>query len=333
MDYVIQLTVRLIHPIKLQPGCYFYIFFPAFWLNSYGAITELTFLLSQRGNYAKAILQLREGQTILLDGPYAVLAAKGMGIAAILPLALSLAARRHHDERVRENLGALSQKNRAILKEISSATGKELEGLNKKKTELAKERQILLSKKLYRDAIKKIILFWSLESNAQIALAQEQLVALQALDPNNELFVVWCGFPRYRTGPAPFKESAYWKCLNPNSTKSFDVTVTSKLMEERSRLAGSFAVIASGDERFRAIVRSGAVEGMDSKGIRYVETEYQPQSVMQDREVRKYNRLTLKVAKQEEEAMKLKRKQSSRDSDESSLYSTVSESTFYSVQV
>lgn len=286
----IQLTIRLMYPMKLQPGCYFYIFFPAFWLkydilqsytamefwhppeSSYEAITELTFLLSRRGNHAKAISQLREGQTILLDGPYginyelqtyetAVLAAKGMGIAAILPLALSLAARRHHDDRVRENLGALSQRNRAMLKEISSATGKELESLSKKKAELAKERQKFLNKKLYRDAVKKIILFWSLENNEQIALAQEQLVALQALDPNNvgsplqfikniltlfnlkELFVIWCGFPRYRTGPAPFKESAYWKCLNPNPNKPFDTTIISKIKEERSLLAGSFAVI------------------------------------------------------------------------------------------
>ncbi|PKK42014.1 hypothetical protein CI102_12844 [Trichoderma harzianum] len=345
----LQLTVRLMHPMKLQPGCYFYIFFPAFWLkydilqsytamafwyppeSSYGTITELTFLLSRRGNHAKAISQLREGQTILLDGPYginyelqtyetAVLAAKGMGIAAILPLALSLAARRHHDDRVRENLGTLSQRNRAMLKEISSATGEELERLGKKKAELAKERQKFLAKKLYRDAVKKIILFWSLESNEQIALAQEQLVALQALDPNNELFVIWCGFPRYRTGPAPFKESAFWKCLNPNPNKPFDTTIVSKLKEERKLLAGSFAVIVSGDEKFRAIIRSGTVKAIDSKSIAFVETEFQPHGGTQKRV--EIGDIELVQAAQGQ-AMKLKQKR----------HSAISESSMYSIQV
>ncbi|KAK0755581.1 hypothetical protein N5P37_011823 [Trichoderma harzianum] len=354
----IQLTVRLLHPMKLQPGCYFYIFFPAFWLkynilqsytamafwhppeSSYEAITELTFLLSRRGNHAKAISQLREGQTILLDGPYginyelqtyetAVLAAKGMGIAAILPLALSLAARRHHDDRVRENLGALSQRNRAILKEISSAAGKELEILGKKKAELAKERQKFLNKKLYRDAVKKIILFWSLESNEQISSAQEQLAALQALDPNNELFVIWCGFPRYRTGPAPFKESAYWKCLNPNPNKPFDTTIISKIKEERGLLAGSFAVIVSGDANFRAIIRSGTVKAMDNKSIAFIEAEFQPHGAMQRRA--ETGDIELVQAAQGQ-AMKLKRKKQSRDSDGSS-YSAISESSMYSIQV
>ncbi|KAL7903763.1 hypothetical protein GGI35DRAFT_472882 [Trichoderma velutinum] len=281
---VLQLTIRLMHLIKLQPGCYFYIFFPAFWLNSYKAITELTFLLSRRGNYIKAISQLREGQIILLDGPYginyelqtyktAILVAKGMGIAVILPLALSLAARRHYDDCVRENLETLSQRNRAMLKEISSATGEELERL-------------------------------------------EQLVALQALDPNNELFVIWYGFPRYQTGPAPFKKSAFWKCLNPNPNKPFNTTIISKLKEERKLLASSFAVIVSGDESFRAIIRSGTVKAIDSKSIAFVETEFQPHGEL--------------VQVTQGQAIKLKRKKQSRDLD-GSLYSAISESSMYSI--
>ncbi|KAL7946797.1 hypothetical protein V8C42DRAFT_352309 [Trichoderma barbatum] len=220
---VLQLIIRLTHPIKLPPGSYFYIFFPAIWLkynSSNGDVTELIFILLRRGDHAKAISQLREGQAILLDGPYVVLAAKGMGIAAMLPLALGLAVRRHYDNTVRKKLEELSEKNRSILKEISSAIGKDLESFGQKEAELAKER----------DAVKKIDLFWSLET-------------LQALDPHNELFVVWCGFLRHRTGHAPFKESMFWKCLNPNLSWSFDTIIVSKLKEERSRLPGSLAVI------------------------------------------------------------------------------------------
>lgn len=218
----LQLTIRLAHPIKLQPGCYFYLFLPAFWFkydifqsctamafwyppeDACGAVTEITFLLSRRGNHGNAISRLREGQPILLDGPYGmdyglqkyetvILAVKGMGIAATLPLALSLATRQHHDERVRDKLQELASKGKAIAKQQSAATtDNDLKILEQNKMNLAKERREYSSKKLHRDSIKKIVLFWSLESNEQLSLAQQQLIALQALDPRNVRCIPFC---------------------------------------------------------------------------------------------------------------------------------------------
>ncbi|KAL7786274.1 hypothetical protein V8C37DRAFT_392444 [Trichoderma ceciliae] len=356
----LQLTIRLMHPIKLQPGCYFYIFFPAvcvkydvfqsytamaFWYppeSACGAVAELTFLLSRRGNHATAISRLREGQTILLDGPYGmnyglqkyetvILAAKGMGIAATLPLALSLAARRQHDEHIRDKLEELSKKRKAVVKQHSSAIDKDLESLSQNKSKLAQEQRKFSSKKLYRDSIKKIVLFWSLESNEQLILAQEQLMALQSLDPRNELFIVWCGLTRHQAGYAPFKESAFWKCLNPKPNRGFDSIIVSKLKEERSRLSGNLAVIVSGDEGFRAMIRTGAVEGIDNKNITFVEAEFQPKSAVQKWAETRHSKLAFKTVHQEQ-ALKVKQNKQSRDSD-GSLYSTVSDSSLYSIQV
>lgn len=211
----LQVTIRLTHPIKLQPGCYFYLFLPAFWFKydifqSYtavafwcppedacGAVTEVTFLVSRRGNHGNAISRLREEQTILLDGPYGmdyglqkyetvILAVKGMGIAATLPLALSLAARQHHDERVRDKMQELASKGKAVAKQqLAATTENDRKTIEQTKIDLAKERREFSRKKLHRDSIKKIVLFWSLESNEQLSLVQQQLMALQTLDPRN----------------------------------------------------------------------------------------------------------------------------------------------------
>lgn len=95
----------------------------------------------------------------------------------------------------------------------------------------------------------------------------------------------------------------YWKCLEPKPTRTFDAMIASKLKEERRRLAGSLAVIGiyllsnhtsfdeetvlmftvSGDTGFRAIIRAGVIEGMDSKNITFMETEFQPRGMVQNR--------------------------------------------------
>lgn len=215
----LHVTIRLTHPIELQPGNYFYIYFPAFWLKynilqSYtamafwhspaspsGAVTELTFLLSRNGNHAKAISSLAEGQSILLDGPYGVdyslqsyetiiLAAKGLGIAATIPIALSFAARRQHDNKIRDKLQEMIERQNSITEQQSSATGDGLQILIQKKKDIAQERLTLIRTKLYWDTVKKIDLFWSLENNDQIILAEEQLQALQAFDPNNVCLII-----------------------------------------------------------------------------------------------------------------------------------------------
>ncbi|KAL7955811.1 hypothetical protein V8C34DRAFT_316151 [Trichoderma compactum] len=275
----LQVTIRLAHPIKLQPGCYFYLFLPAFWFKydifqSYtavafwcppedacGAVTEITFLVSRRGNHGNAISRLREEQTILLDGPYGmdyglqkyetvILAVKGMGIAATLPLALSLAARQHHDER-----------------QLAATTENDLKTIEQTKMDLAKERREFSSKKLHRDSIKKIVLFWSLESNEQLSL---------------EFLVVWCGLARRQAVFVPFKELNFWRCLNPNPNWPFD--------------------------NFRAIIRAGIVEGIDDKTT------------------------AARPVTKAESTLKMEQKKASRES-KGSLYSTISESSLYSIAV
>ncbi|EHK48880.1 hypothetical protein TRIATDRAFT_92020 [Trichoderma atroviride IMI 206040] len=358
MDHALQVTIRLAHPIKLQPGCYFYLFLPAFWFKydifqSYtavafwcppedacGAVTEITFLVSRRGNHGNAISRLREEQTILLDGPYGmdyglqkyetvILAVKGMGIAATLPLALSLAARQHHDERVRDKLQELASKGKAITKLQSAATTEnDLKTIEQTKMDLSKERREFSSKKLHRDSIKKIVLFWSLESNEQLSLVQQQLIALQALDPRNELLVVWCGLARRQAGFVPFKESDFWRCLNPNPNRSFDNVIVNKIKAERNRLSGNLAVIASGDDEFRAIIRAGIVEGIDDKSIDLMETEFQPRGTGQTQAITASSRPVTKA----ESTVKKEEKKASRES-KGSLYSTISESSLYSIEV
>ncbi|KAL7917356.1 hypothetical protein ACQKWADRAFT_307016 [Trichoderma austrokoningii] len=354
----LQLTIRLTRPIKLQPGCYFYLFFPAFWFkydifqsctamafwcppeDACGEVTEITFLLSRRGNHGNAISRLKEGQTVLLDGPYGmdyglqkyetvILAVKGMGIAATLPLALGLAARQHYDERVRDKLQELGSKGKAIVKQqAASMTEKDLKTLEQNKMDLAKERREFSSKKLHRDSIKKIVLFWSLESNEQLSLAQQQLKALQALDPRNELLVVWCGLARRQAGFVPFKESDFWRCLNPNPNRPFDNMIVNKITAERSRLSGNLAVIVSGDEEFRAIIRSGIVESIDDKSIHLMETEFQPRGSRQVLATAAYSGPNTKA----KSTVKMEQKKAFRES-KGSLYSTLSESGLYSIEV
>ncbi|KAK5997512.1 hypothetical protein PT974_02875 [Cladobotryum mycophilum] len=249
----LQITVQLTHPIKLHPGCYFYIFFPAelFW-NSHGADVPAV----APGGMQMPSRGLQTDNQFSLTGRMAW-PAKGMGITATLPLALNLAARRHHDDNVHARLEELYRELKAIAKRQSSATGKEHEDLTQKRIEV----------------------FWSLESNEQMVLAQEQLKVLQKLDPDNKLLVVWCGFPQPRTGHAPFKESPFWMCMNPTPSRSFDGLIVSKLKEERRRLAGSLAVIASGDKSFMAMIRNGVVKGIDGKNITFIETEFQPRGI------------------------------------------------------
>ncbi|KAF5725131.1 nadph oxidase [Fusarium mundagurra] len=286
-----RLDISLRYPVHIQPGSYFNIFFPgrissynllyshqamAFWhppddVDPEGKSSNVSFLLSHRTANVAALSVLQTGQRILLDGPFGqrlephsyenvILLAKGMGIAGILPLALGLAERRQHDNRIRAELQRLTQRSQTLLREEGSADLDTRANIARERAEVAKQRVALSRKPLFRDATKKIDLFWSLESNSQMDLVADQLKSLQQLDPDNSFLVVWCGYPYPRTGEPPFQPiSTFWMCLEPSpQRKAFDDLIISKIGEERKKLQGRMMVSTQktkdftghGDEEF-----------------------------------------------------------------------------------
>ncbi|KAI1382561.1 uncharacterized protein F4822DRAFT_423475 [Hypoxylon trugodes] len=153
------MQVQLRRPLKVYPGCYFYLYFPfapfRFMIRGYpmnvawwnvadaegsGYSSELLFLMHRRGTISN--IAERDGgfRKTFLDGPYeqnlslqeyenVILTAKGPGIVGVLPHALHLAGRRLHDDRQR--MGAPS------------------------------------SRTLHRGKTRKVDLFWILEDNSQ----------------------------------------------------------------------------------------------------------------------------------------------------------------------
>ncbi|PTB34940.1 hypothetical protein M441DRAFT_154578 [Trichoderma asperellum CBS 433.97] len=300
MDAV-TLNVRLKRAIEVRPGSYFYIYLPSRWakynfLHSVTAmvywyppedgpeaVREVTFLLS-RASYNASF---QEGQFIFLDGPYGqdpqlhkyqnvVLAAKGIGIAAILPLALDIGARRRRDDINRAELQKISYKLKEVIEQKGKSSGNELASILQKEKLLKKQKDEYEKKKLYRDTVKNVDLFWSLEDNSQMIWAQNEIRALQKLDPHHKLFVAWCGFPKPQSGYLPFKDDGYWKCIYSVSSQTFDKLLVHKIQEQRLRRPGNLAVIACGDVPFMANVRNGVIESIDDKNIEYKETEFQP---------------------------------------------------------
>ncbi|KAI0965373.1 hypothetical protein F4678DRAFT_485327 [Xylaria arbuscula] len=193
-EQAIRSSVCLRRPLRVYPGCYYYLYFLAApfrlkikgypmnitWWNigdspgsSYSS--EFVFLLFQRETLSY-LAKTGEGfRKVLLDGPYGkdlrlykyenvMLAAKGQGITGILSHALYLAERR----------------------------------LYNKKT----SRENPFSRPLYLDRTRKVDLFWVLENNSQQRWLRDKLRSLQKLDPNNKR--------------APlFQPNEYWRCFYP----------------------------------------------------------------------------------------------------------------------
>ncbi|SCO07034.1 uncharacterized protein FFB20_12755 [Fusarium fujikuroi] len=307
-----RLDISLSYPVHIKPGNYFNIFFPgrissynllyshqavAFWhppddVDPEGKTSNVSFLLSHCTANVAALSVLQTGQRILLDGPFGqrlephsyenvILLAKGMGIAGILPLALGLAERRQHDNRIRAELQRLTQESQDLLSKERSADIDERAAIVLERTKLVKKRVELSRKPLFRDATKKIELFWSLESNSQMDLVADQLKSLQQLDPDNSFLVVWCGYPYPRTGKPPFQPiSTFWMCLEPSpQRKAFDDLIVSKIGEERKKLQGRMMVSTCGNGDFTSRVREGTIRSIEDMSITFVETEYRPAGI------------------------------------------------------
>ncbi|KAF4448265.1 hypothetical protein F53441_8299 [Fusarium austroafricanum] len=309
-----RIEISLRYPVHIEAGSYFNIFFPgkigsynllhshqavAFWhlpddVDPEGKSSNVSFLLSHSPSNVTALSVLQSGQHILLDGPFGqrlntesyenvILLAKGMGIVGVLPIALRIAERRQHDNRVKAELQSLTQELQHLAMKEESADPDSRAGIAKEREDTAKKRAALSRKPLFRDATKKIDLFWSLESNSQMELVAEQLKALQKLDsdPKNRFLVVWCGYPFPKTGEPPFElESTFWMCLEPSpQRKAFDDLIISKIGEERKKLQGRMMVLTCGNADFTSRVREGTTRSIEDMGITFVETEYRPSQI------------------------------------------------------
>lgn len=175
-----RVRARFQRPVPLFPGCYFYLYFPdaawgmklrghamaAAWIQDpegSNHSTQLTFLMQRQGHIAALAKNEASLANVYIDGPYGhdlqlhefenvVLAAKGIGIAGVLPYAAYLARRKQFDAA------------HTLRNTLSESPPKE---------------------SLFRDMTRKVDLFRVLEDNGQQKWIEEELQALQGLDPEN----------------------------------------------------------------------------------------------------------------------------------------------------
>ena len=181
-------VVQVPRVVSFDPGTYLYLYFGwrwrqrlqsqplmlawyEHWREDGRGVTYLTFIVQPCGRLTQRLereLQLSHVSsrplTVWFEGPYGqdlhleryetvMLAAKGVGIAGVLPYAQHLLQRKFKDGKVKELLqqGALS--NREDLRNS-----------------------------LHRDATRKVDLFWVLEENRQEELVSDHLLTLQETD-------------------------------------------------------------------------------------------------------------------------------------------------------
>ncbi|KAK7211078.1 hypothetical protein V2G26_018256 [Clonostachys chloroleuca] len=81
-------------------------------------VSNVPFLFSRHGNHLAALSNLTTDQHIRLEGPFGknlhlkkfenvILAAQGIGITAVLPLALELAERKRHDDDIKNEIQSI----------------------------------------------------------------------------------------------------------------------------------------------------------------------------------------------------------------------------------
>lgn len=205
-----KIVVALDRQVVVPPGSYFNIFFPArlgynhigcpavaLWHvpDDVNSSLHLSFLLACTSN-AAALARLKNGHRVRLEGPFGqkhhleshetvMLAAKGIGIAGVLPFALELAKRRRHDDRIKLKLLELSKKQNTLFEKERESRGDERDRISKKRQKIVTEKEALARKPLFRVAAKTIDLYWSLESNSQVEWITRELRTLQKMDPQN----------------------------------------------------------------------------------------------------------------------------------------------------
>ncbi|KAK3377652.1 hypothetical protein B0H63DRAFT_477588 [Podospora didyma] len=266
------LKLKATKPMRVFPGCYFYIFFrgplPLYnlihgypmmliWSESNqfakGRVKELSFLIAQKGHHDQAVACTQKGASVRLEGPYGedlrlhnyenvVLTAKGLGIAGILPFALHLAGRKQHDDVARDEFARRKNSNNPV----------------------------------FRDLTRNVDVFWWLEHNDQEDWVKDQLRELQDLhEVNSESLVVWCIYPSLRTNEDNdplFKPDGYFFV-------KYDVDLAhfSRELRQEARYPGRAIVLACGDDAFMTTMRDTVLENSTAeKDISLAELVYRP---------------------------------------------------------
>ncbi|KAG5756709.1 hypothetical protein H9Q70_000687 [Fusarium xylarioides] len=183
-----------------------------------------------------------------LDGPYGkdlklhtfetvVLTAKGLGISGILPFALHLAARKRHDNGLRDKSARLRDSSEPVFGDLS----------------------------------RHVDLIWWLEHDDQDRWVHDQLRSLQEVD-NKKFLVVWCIYPVKRNPERklPFIGNEYW-----SRRYNFGFDEFSRELRQEARYPGRTVVVASGEAKFISMMRDMVVQNTTSKRlIEFADVEY-----------------------------------------------------------
>ncbi|KAK8121332.1 hypothetical protein PG999_005452 [Apiospora kogelbergensis] len=239
-----------------------------------GHSARVTFLMQRQGNVAILAKDEKQLQVAYLDGPYGhdlklqefeniFLAAKGIGIAGILPYAMDLAQRQRFDE------------------QLVARTARAKESTPKEA--------------LFRDKTRRIDLFWVLDDNSQQKWMREELQALQNLDPRNRLLCIWCIYPSPGKSKPPFEINDYWRCLYPTRGSDFHKNGIFKEIAKGANSPGRTIVVgesrsypclltlltptACGDALFTGSIRDEAIR---NASMQFAEVEFRPSRVSQE---------------------------------------------------
>lgn len=219
-EHVTRLRLKTRRPVSTFPGSYFYLYLPGSYLNYdllrssavmmlwsdakqtvAGKTTDFHILAGRQNRQLRLLGTIEKDDRILLDGPYGqdlrlqgyetvILTAKGMGIAAILPMALHLAARKNHDDSVRSRSDPNSDPTIGLATDMNTEP-------------------------VFRDSTRRIDLLWRLEHNDQELWVADHLRDLQELDPRGVMLLVWCIYPSERVRDPPFQEGPHWVAVYP----------------------------------------------------------------------------------------------------------------------
>ncbi|KAK1974586.1 hypothetical protein LZ30DRAFT_607650 [Colletotrichum cereale] len=312
---IVIVKLRTDKPMKIFPGCYFYLrlnksnqfsYYPKqpIWYGDGGPISpyhveNFVFVLSNEEKHSRHIRFLEEGQQIHLSGPYGtdfrlqeyeevILLAKGTGILTVLSYALTLCRRRNYDDNIRSSIQELQDEQSDLIKRLNKATTQQKKASSRDKKEkvdvLAQkvqslEEQIKAQKQipLFNDTLRRVDLLWVLEKGSQATWATEPFKALQKLDPKNRLIVVWCLYPNQGYLPM-FETSGHWQCFYPGPSIADAVkSIKLRIIERQSRVKGKVVVASCGEADFQRQLRTVIIESMQkARHIEFMEFDCYP---------------------------------------------------------
>lgn len=284
--------------VRIRPGQHFYVFVAGPSLMSLRAYPLIPMpsghnlqqenrdLMFCVADPPRSIRALQVTQRLRLDGPYGpdlhletcenlVLAAQGVGILSILPIALYFAERKWQDFQIVKT-AAGSEALEAELREAEAERSKkerehrpadqiDLTNLKDKISQLTQQLQAKRSARepCFRDLTRRITILWLLDHNSQARWVEKQIQLLQELDPENvsnrtdraciqrlsflltlllqTLVVLWCIFPSPNTEEPLFRTSNYFVCLYPPAPDFRDLF--RDRLEKEVQTPGELAVV------------------------------------------------------------------------------------------